>query len=81
MRSVYRLLGLVRKWGDDRIEDACRRALDVEAVDVGLIARMLERATERAEPEPPPPAGNVVTGRFAPDADEFAVNHGQQSAL
>lgn len=82
MRSVYRLLGLVRKWGDDRVDDACGRALDVEAVDVGLIGRMLERATEHAEPEPPPPTGNVVTGRFARDADEFAVDRdGQGVAL
>lgn len=73
MRSVYRLLGLVRKWGADRVDDACRRALDAEAVDVGLIARMLERATERSQAEPPP-AGNVIAGRFARDADAFAVD-------
>lgn len=49
MRTVYRLLGLVNKWGADRVNDACRRALDAEAVDVGLIGRMLERATEAAQ--------------------------------
>lgn len=73
MRTVYRLLGLVDKWGPDRVNDACRRALDAEAVNVGLIARMLERATERAT-DPPPATGTAVTGRFARDPDEFAVN-------
>lgn len=73
MRAVYRLLGLVGKWGADRVDDACRRALDAEAVDVGLIGRMLERATE-TDSDQRPPAGTVVAGRFARDADEFAVN-------
>jgi hypothetical protein len=43
MRQVYRLLGLVRRHGTDRVELACRRALDAEAVNVGLIERMLAR--------------------------------------
>ena len=49
MRQVYRLLGLVKKWGPERVELACRRALDAEAVDVNLVSRMLERAREDAE--------------------------------
>lgn len=80
MRSVYRLLGLIAKWGADRVEDACVRALDAEVVDVGLIARMLERAAERAPVEPARPAGNVVPGRFARDATEFAVDRGEEVA-
>jgi transposase len=73
MRAVYRLLGLVRKWGPERVEDACRRALDAEAVDVGLIGRMLERATEREQPDEPASA-IVIPGRFARDPSEFAVD-------
>lgn len=74
MRAVYRLLGLVRKWGPHRVDDACRRVLDAEAIDVGLIGRMLERATEHAADELPPAAsGTVTTPRFARDADAFAV--------
>ncbi|MGH8934381.1 MAG: transposase [Egibacteraceae bacterium] len=74
MRAVYRLLGLTRKWGADRVNDACRRALDAEAVDVGLIARMLERAAETQPDQQPPPAGDVAAGRFVRDPDEFAVD-------
>jgi len=70
MRQVYRLLGLVKKWGAERVEAACARALEAEAVDVNLITRMIERAREAAEPETPP-ASNVVDGRFARDASEF----------
>jgi transposase len=70
MRQVYRLLGLVKKWGADRVELACQKALDAEALDVNLIARMLERARETA-PADTPPASNVVKGRFARDHREF----------
>lgn len=70
MRQVYRLLGLVKKWGAERVDAACARALDAEAVDVNLVARMIERARENAEAETPP-AANVVEGRFARDASEF----------
>jgi len=42
MRQVYALLGLVKKWGADRVEAACASALAHEQVNVGLIGRMLE---------------------------------------
>ena len=72
MRQVYALLGLVKKWGPDKVEAACRRALDAEAVSVPLIGRMLDRATENTEQEPAlaPPA----TTRFARDPDEFKTS-------
>ena len=54
MRQVYRLSGLVKKWGPDRVDQACRRALEAEAVDVNLVSRMLERAREATEPDARP---------------------------
>lgn len=71
MRQVYALLGLVKKWGPDKVDAACQRALDAEAINVALIGRMLERATENAEqaPAPAPPA----TSRFARDPGEFTT--------
>jgi transposase len=73
MRQVYALLGLVKKWGAEPVEAACARALEAEAVNVGLIGRMLERGTENSSARAVP-AGTVVTGRFARDAAHFAVN-------
>jgi transposase len=73
MRQVYALLGLARRYGDDRLDDACRRALDVEAVNVKLVTRMLERAAEAAGAPAPPSAGKVLPGRFARGAADFAV--------
>lgn len=49
MRQVYALLGLVRRYGAERVETACAKALEAETLNVGLIGRMLERATETAE--------------------------------
>ena len=72
MRQVYRLLGLVKKWGSARVEEACRRALDAEAIDVNLVARMIERARESAEPDARPDPV-VIQGRFARDPSEFST--------
>lgn len=75
MRQAYRLLGLVKKWGPDKVELACARALEAEAINVNLIARMIDRATE-AEETSSPPEPTVVQGRFARDASEFASTAG-----
>jgi hypothetical protein len=75
MRQVYALLGLVKKWGPERVNAACQRALDAEAVNVGLIGRMFERGTETGDSVATQPAlpGIVVTARFARDDSHFAV--------
>ncbi len=75
MRQVYRLLGLVKMWGGERVDAACARALEAEAIDVNLVSRMIERAREAVEPETPAPT-NVIEGRFARDASEFKANKG-----
>jgi hypothetical protein len=71
MRQVYALLGLVKKWGPKRVDAACARALEAEAVSVSLIGRMLERATEN-QPPPSPPSPSPRTGRFARAPEHFA---------
>jgi len=69
MRQVYRLLGLVRRYGPGPVDTACQRALDLDVVNVTKIASMLEKATENT---PPPPRGAVAaTARFARDPAEY----------
>jgi transposase len=70
MRQVYRLLGLVRRFGPERVDEACAKALELEVVDVSLIARMLERALE-SRPADDRPAATVVPMRFARADHEF----------
>jgi transposase len=69
MRQVYRLLGLVRRYGPGPVDTACQRALDLDVVSVTKIASMLEKATERT-PLPPHPAVASST-RFARDPAEY----------
>jgi transposase len=69
MRQVYRLLGLVRRYGPGPVDTACQRALDLDVVSVTKIASMLEKATENT-PLPPHPAA-AATARFARDPAEY----------
>jgi len=70
MRQVYRLLGLVRRYGPGPVDAACQRALDLDVVNVTKIASMLEKATENT-PLPQRPAAAPVTARFARDPAEY----------
>jgi hypothetical protein len=74
MRQVCALLGLVKRWGAARVDAACAGGLEHEAVNVGLIGRMLERGTENATTASQPALpGVVVPARFARDPDHFAT--------
>jgi hypothetical protein len=72
MRQTYALLGLVKRWGAERVEAACTRALEAEAISVSLIGRMIERATETATADAPTPMP-AKPGRFERDAQHFAT--------
>jgi transposase len=69
MRQVYRLLGLVRRYGPGPVDTACQRALDLDVVNVTKIASMLEKATENTPPPPRPAV--AATARFARDPAEY----------
>jgi hypothetical protein len=75
MRAVYRLLGLVRRYGPEPVEAACSISLDLDVVSVTKIASMLAKATENNQPDLPAAAGSL-TGRFARDPGEFAMAGG-----
>ncbi len=47
MRHIYRLLGLCKRFGDSRVEAACRKALDLDVVDVLATFVMLPRSSKR----------------------------------
>lgn len=76
MRRVYRLLGLVRRYGAERVEAACAKALELEAPDVSLIARILERAGEHEDLPATSPPGALVAARFARPEEEFVPQAG-----
>lgn len=71
MRQVYRLLGLVRRHGAEAVEDACRRALDAEVIDVGLVERILTHGGGEQLPlirRPPAAASRLVR-----ESSDFSV--------
>jgi transposase len=81
MRQVYALLGLVKKWGPQRVATACAKAAEAEAFNVGLIGRMLERATENNQPISTGPIQTTLfPGRFARSAHEFATGRSKQAS-
>lgn len=69
-----RVVGLLKKWGAASVVSACASALDHEVVSIGLIGHMLERGSERTAIQLALP-GTVIAGRFARDAEHFAVKH------
>ena len=75
MRKVYRLLGLVKRFGADRVDRACKRTLELDVVDVVRVQRMLERALESTRQEE---AGQlrlatILHPRFSRHPSEFAI--------
>jgi Mu transposase, C-terminal domain len=73
MRQVYRLLGLARRFGDERVEAACTQALALDLVDVSLIGRLLERGREHTSLTQPPAAPTLPL-RFARHDHPAAVD-------
>lgn len=71
MRRVYALLGLARRYGAARVEDACAIALAAEMLDVHRLKRMLALG--------PPPSGSttparvIPLGRFLRPASQYAL--------
>jgi hypothetical protein len=76
MRSVYRLVGLAKRYGPAAAEAACARALDVDVINVSKIESMLKNATESTPAAVLAAAAGAGPGRFARDAAEYATATG-----
>ncbi len=80
MRQVYALLGLVKRWGAPTVEAACARSLDSEVVNVPLIGRMIERATEnQSAPAAPSARSTGRQPRFRPRSGTLRHQQAQHS--
>ncbi len=77
VRQGHKLLRLGERYTAKRLGAACRRALEVDLIDVRRVARILVQALERSEaPEHPQP---LPAGRFARPGSVFAHAKGGQS--
>ena len=70
MRQGFKLLRLGQRYTSQRLDDACRKALDVDLIDVRRVERILVQALESEEPPPQP--GPLPPGRFARPGSVFA---------
>ena len=70
MRRVYALLGLARRYGDARINEACAIALAAEMFDVPRLKRMLEQATAASTSAAP---ASLPAARFLRPASQYAL--------
>lgn len=80
LRRGRQLCELVGRYGAARVEAACARTLELDVVDVRLVRRILEEATEQAPPTPPSAPAAPSTGpapRFARPLDYFAARRSQ----
>lgn len=71
MRRVYALLGLVRRYGEARVEPTCSIALDAQMYDVRRLERMVQAAT--APPTTPPPPTTNAPARHLRPASQYAL--------
>ena len=70
IRQSHKLIRLGQRYTPERLDAACRKALDVDLIDVGRVKRILVQALEQQEtPEHPAP---LPAGRFALHGDVFA---------
>ncbi len=72
MRRVAALLGLVRRFGVDRVRNACRMALDVEMHDFDRLRRMVEQTT--TPPDNRPLARVIPIARYLRPSSTWAIN-------
>ena len=77
VRQGHKLIRMGQRYTPERLDDACRRALDVDLIDVRRVERILVQALERSEaPEHPQP---LPAGRFARPGSVFAHAKGGQT--
>ena len=79
VRQGHKLLRLGQRYTAKRLDAACRRALDVDLIDVRRVERILVQALEEeTTPQAPLP---LPTGRFARPGSVFAqTDHYRRTA-
>ena len=70
VRQGHQLLRLGQRFTPERLDSACRRALEVDLIDVRRVESILLQALEQREPAEQPPS--LPAGRFARPGTVFA---------
>jgi transposase len=72
MRRVYWLIGLCRRYGDERVEETCARALEVDMIDVKRIERMLKLGPPPHPIHAPEPVRVIPLSRYLRPPTQYA---------
>lgn len=72
-RAVHRLLALCEKHGAAEVEQACKRALELNVLDVMCIQRMLDRGPGPADVAVAAPASPTTPGKYARASEDFRL--------
>jgi|FLYL01.1.fsa_nt_gi transposase len=73
MRRVYALLALVRKYGDQRVEEACATALAFDMHDVRRLQRMLKNGSALPPLAAPETPKVIPLARYLRPASQYAL--------
>jgi hypothetical protein len=73
IRRVYALLGLCRRYGDERVEQACARALEVDMIDVRRLERMLKLGPPPHPVPPSEPVRVIQLSRYLRPPKQYAL--------
>ena len=73
LRQGHKLLRLAERYSPARLDAACRRALEVDLIDVRRLERILVEALEQETTAPSQPPGPPPPGRFARPGAVFAL--------
>jgi transposase len=73
MRQVYALLRLCQRYGSERVDALCARALAFDVVSVPRIERMLKQAQKAEDGAPEGRVVQLPSSRFARDPSSFAT--------
>ena len=82
IRQGHKLLRLGQRYTPERLDAACRRALEVDLIDVGRVERILLQALEQARlpsiPRPCPQAASPARARSSPMPVGSAISQPNQ---
>jgi hypothetical protein len=74
MRRVYALLGMAKRYGDERLEAACATALAADMHDVHRLERMVKLALPpQPKPEARPAPKVILLARYLRPASQYAL--------
>jgi transposase len=81
LRQAQKLIRLSEKYGTQRIEQACSRALSFSLIDANRLERIIKQAFDKEAKGGEKERGVVVPGRFGRPAEYFKQKNEEQKAL